>query len=329
MIYVSKCILCGGTSLKISKTHRFISPHTLDFPNNIDKISYYDIRNWVLLNEILPQDEYVVIETTLCESCGMMFNNPRFSESELKRKYAILEGLDTGKHCPTRRDTAKSIGRGKRILKLIERLKDKSNISSLLDYGGADGSIMSPFAGAGYDCSLIDYVESELPDGIRYIGKDHKELTKSQSYGLISFVHVLEHVPRPAELLSEVVSHLNYDGLVYIEVPLGCWREWEVQKEPLTHLNFFSEESVFNLLSNVGLYPVYIKTKYQYVSGNNIWCINAVASKTPRDIKIDVNLTKTQIGHPQYYIYPFIQDPIGSLYKAVNKSIHKIRSFLK
>ncbi len=301
------------------KKHRFIPPRIDNFPDDIEGTRYYDIRNWVLVNKVIPRGQDAVFHATLCESCGMVFNNPRFTEDELKHKYAIFEGLNEDDKAPSCRVLKKENQRGERILKEVESHNDKDSMFHVLDYGGADGSVLGPFAAAGYNCDLVDYARYDLPDGIRYVGEDHQDLERDKSYGLILCIHVLEHVPYPVELLSDIVSHLDEDGLVNIEVPLGCWREWRAQKEPLTHLNFFSEESVFNLLSKAGLFPIWIKTRYQYVLGNTIWCVNAFASKKPRQTRVGVKPTKKQIGRPYYYISPFAANPIETLKKLYFK----------
>ncbi len=89
----------------------------------------------------------------------------------------------------------------------------------------------------------------------------------------------MEHVLEPKEILKNIVTHLNNQGMIYVEVPLGVFREIWRFKDPLTHINFFSEESLFRLFKECGITPVYLSRNYQWIMDSSRWCINAIGIK--------------------------------------------------
>lgn len=114
---------------------------------------------------------------------------------------------------------------------------------------------------------VLDYVRlDEYPAGVRYAGRDFDDLQPGKRFGAILICHVLEHAVRPLELVSRAAEHLSDVGVVYIEVPLVAFREWRRLSEPLTHVRFFSEESVFNLARLAGLNVFSLSTDYQWVT---------------------------------------------------------------
>ena len=77
-------------------------------------------------------------------------------------------------------------------------------------------------------------------------------------------------------LIRDLKQHLAPDGLLYIEVPLGAWLEWEFLREPVTHLNFFSEQSLFQAVKEAGLDVELLQSNWQWVTHSQEACINIV-----------------------------------------------------
>jgi hypothetical protein len=119
--------------------------------------------------------------------------------------------------------------------------------------------------------------------------------------------------------LEDIGKYLANEGVLYVEVPLGCFREWRLITEPLTHVNFFSEESLFNCIKRCGLATIHLETSYQWVTQGNMWCVNAVGKKENFDDKVIPNLTtKKQMNKVNYYL-PFLRD--GGVIRSVLKKM--------
>ena len=72
----------------------------------------------------------------------------------------------------------------------------------------------------------MDYGNWDFPEGVTKLANDHRELDPDQKFQVILLLHTLEHVPEPVSFLKTVAQHLDDDGAVYIEVPLGAFGEW-------------------------------------------------------------------------------------------------------
>lgn len=69
------------------------------------------------------------------------------------------------------------------------------------------------------------------------------------TYDCILLNHVLEHVTEPGALISKLKKHLNDDGLLYVEVPIEIWGGIRrLEKDPVTHVNFFTDGSLKTIL---------------------------------------------------------------------------------
>jgi len=149
----------------------------------------------------------------------------------------------------------------------------------VLDYGGQEGYNLASFAQTGNSCFVLDYLRFDHPDGISYLGRDTGDLLAQDRFDVILVCHTLEHLVNPVELLSDLGSRLTDGGAMYVEVPLGCWREYRSISDPITHVNFFSEQSLAGCLSRAGLRTVKLSTDYQWVTHARNWCVNAVGRR--------------------------------------------------
>jgi len=131
-------------------------------------------------------------------------------------------------------------------------------------------------------------------------------------------MHTLEHVPKPTDFLRRLAAHLKEDGILYVEIPLGCFGEWKFLAEPLMHLNYFSEQSVWRCMEQAGLHPFHVDTSYQWVTHNKIWCVNLLGTKSPRDATRRPLATRKQMNRPNYFL-PYLFNPA-----VVKKVLRKV-----
>lgn len=304
MLKVESCPICESKKLKVLKHYQYKLGETKQFEEIANNASYTEQRLWIFLKEIWMDSEPAEIRVDKCEECGFIFSNPRFTAEEIKTKYQIISNLNSVRKGKDSRPALKTEERAGRIYKLIQKLKDKDlTLNKVLDYGGAEGYNLYPFIEASNKAYIVDYVEKKYPKGLEYLGKNLNALKKSDHFDTILFCHTLEHVIDPVEMVKSLSGYLSKDGLIFIEVPLGCLNEWEDLSEPLTHVNFFSEESLTKCLEKAGINTLYLSTDYQWVTHSKSWCINAVGAKS-RNLKLKFYNTEQQMKRP-HQIYKF------------------------
>ncbi|SNC68293.1 Methyltransferase domain-containing protein [Marinobacter sp. es.048] len=143
-----------------------------------------------------------------------------------------------------------------RSFTVYEKVKSHTKGNSVLDYGGGNGKIMNSFIEHGYACYIADYSDVQLPN-VEKVANDIEGL--EHRYSIIILSHVLEHVAEPGELISRLKDHLEDDGVVYAEIPIDILGGIRLEGDPVTHINFFTRESLATLFNRNG---------YQVVSGN-------------------------------------------------------------
>jgi len=303
MIKIDYCPVCDSKDIYKLKDYTVMFPGE-NVKNNLMDATY--TRLWILFERIVKKRDDFVFEYMLCKSCGFIFINPRLSENDLKIKYDTINELGEVKYRLKNNPPSNLNKRANRIYNLIIKYLDYTQQSkyTILDYGGASGYNLSFFDNR-FKCGVLDYEKWDLPYGIEYLGRDLSDLKNMDKFDVILLLHTLEHVPDPKKLIENICKHLNDNGIIYVEVPLGCFNEWKYRSEPLTHINFFSEESLFECFKICDLNVIHLTTLYQWVTHNKMWCVNIIGTKRriSRVIqKKDVLSTKKQMSKISYYL---------------------------
>lgn len=324
---VEKCPICDSDQKLLLKEYNFKFPGE-DFKKI--SINPLNVTLWILFEKLLRKRDDFKIEILFCKSCGFIFLNPRPSQNDLKIHYEMVSELGLAKILRQRRPEIKSDKRAKRVYKLISKYYDfkfKSKTKpKLLDYGGAFGHILPPFIEK-FKCMIIDYQKWELREGIEYIGKDLNDLDYKHKFDVILLLQTLEHINHPKEFLKTLSNHLTNDGIIYIEVPLGCFNEWKSLIDPLSHLNFFSEASLFKCLRLCDLKIIHLETKFQRERWGKERCINIIGYKNEKRNKLRIKRilsTEAQMSKISYkvrmysrisywkkFLLSFLRNPLG------------------
>lgn len=180
---------------------------------------------------VVPDEEWLCALLE-CNDCGFRFFNKRFTQKELSVLYHNYrkEAYFTVRHRFEPWYTQKvndEIGasddeiafRHAHLLEFMRPL-DPSSITNILDYGGDHGQFIPPPLGKNkylYDISHVPAVA-----GVTSISNE--EELRGRQYDFIMLCSVLEHIPYPSEMLSQIRSLLHKtDGWLYIELPLEHW----------------------------------------------------------------------------------------------------------
>jgi 2-polyprenyl-3-methyl-5-hydroxy-6-metoxy-1,4-benzoquinol methylase len=168
------------------------------------------------------------VENCICMDCGLVFQSPRMSEEALAEFYAAeYRRTYQGDEDPNPKDI---FVQERRAAHLVQFLKDHGAASlkpaSCLDVGASTGLLLERLQQE----LQLTVVGVEPGDAYRAYAKrrglqvvpslvDARSVSAS-SFGLITLVHVLEHLPHPVETLRELrEKFLSSDGYLLIETP--------------------------------------------------------------------------------------------------------------
>ena len=174
------------------------------------------------------------------------------------------------------------------ITKKVE-LPEKGN---LLDIGCGNGAFLEIFSqkmrqwklyGSEFDEKYQEEVE-QIPN----VQKMHTEPLSQidTKFDLISMIHVLEHIPHPVKILTEIKKMLTPNGLLFIQVP-------NPTKNPFTtmiadHCSHFTLDSISRILSKSGLSIIHYST--DWISREISLIVKK--SKNSKDLAIDFETEK-------------------------------------
>jgi SAM-dependent methyltransferase len=195
-------------------------------------------------------------EVVRCESCRLVFTDARNAPPP-EALYPAFEQNDTAAQRSAR--SALSLFSLQRA-HLVESVKTGGR---LLDYGAGSGSFARFMANRGFEAvglepySLGATVEEP---GLRLIRAPlHQVKAELGQFDVITLWHVLEHVPKPIELMKELAVLLKPGGVVVVSVPnFSSWQSavfkggW-FHLDPPRHLLQFEPETLALCLSRAGL----------------------------------------------------------------------------
>ena len=142
--------------------------------------------------------------------------------------------------------------------------------NTVFDIGASTGYALSEYKNIGYIVNGIEISHSGVVKAKEIYGIDLYEGTfenyvleyPNEKYDLITLSHVLEHINEPIEFVKNI-NKIN-NKYVYIEVP--CLSE-RIENEPYgffaeEHLNYFTVQSLNELMKVCGYKPIDIKIDY-------------------------------------------------------------------
>jgi SAM-dependent methyltransferase len=133
-------------------------------------------------------------------------------------------------------------------LSLISMFGDKANSVKHLDYGGGDGLLSKTLKESSWQSISYDpFVNRDI--GIAQLGK----------FDLITLYEVFEHVPDPIQLMSNLRSLLNQNGVILFSTLLSDGNininqrlSWWYASPRNGHISLFSRKSLSILAQNNG-----------------------------------------------------------------------------
>lgn len=235
------CPVCTARDWQHVETHVYR-------PNGKGLSDYQRLRQRILFEVWHPGEGEVRLEAVACGECGFVCYLPRPDDDAISAKYRFLQEHERsiGAVIGGEKGEAKDRRRAKRTMKALG-LNEPGRV---LDFGGGDGKLLAPFVDAGHDCYLVDYNTEPLP-GVKKLADTLEGV--DETFDAIICSHVLEHVADPLGTLRDLRARLRPGGRIYAEVPSEVWRGIPIERDPVTHVNFFTVASFGRLFAMAGL----------------------------------------------------------------------------
>lgn len=188
----------------------------------------------------------------ICERCGLVFQSPRMSQSELDAFYAQgYRTLVQGTEEITDKDLRIQAGRARHLMTFLQRASVQPSLH--LDIGASSGVLLDQ-SRQRFNARVIGvepgeaYRQKAVDQGMEYYA-DISQLPPSNKFDLISLIHVLEHLPDPVEYLKNLrEDYLAASGRLLLEVPnLFGHSSYEV-----SHLTAYHSKSLQRCLQLAG-----------------------------------------------------------------------------
>jgi len=242
------CAVCGGSSWDALATKSYVREQIPPDPYNA-------VRYKILFDLWFPGAATVQLESILCNRCGFMCYRPRPESTDIDRKYQFIAEHEVS----SREFTAEKPSDSVRSRELYTSLRKylEPGPKSILDYGGGNGRLLGDFNKKGHYCAILELVDETLP-GINYVGASIDDLADHQPFDILICSHVLEHLADPLSTMYALVKHIKRSGLIYVEVPSEIWRRPPPSLDPVTHINFFTTDSLEVLMRRAGIAVHYV-----------------------------------------------------------------------
>ena len=227
-------------------------------------------------NQTFPFHHYHVC---VCQNCRFRWLDPQPTEAELATIYTDHYFLDEGQAEIT--ELVNQLKRATARLYLEQLVqKDVSSPSkmSLLEIGCGMGDFLLEAQSKGFRVSglevtdhLVDFANRRL--GVSSIQKGFIETAdfQNESFDIIAFFDVIEHVRNPVDFMRRVQSLLKKNGRVFLVTPsLDSWsakllgKNWMEYK--VEHLSYFNKKSLSLLLEKAGFDHIRFIPNYKILS---------------------------------------------------------------
>ena len=207
-------------------------------------------------------------EIQRCQDCGFGLTTPVLSEEKIKHYYPSTYHGDTVRTIEAflsgKLQRSRSWKGEKEKVDLVQRFVDKGRI---LDVGCADGKFLWALDPEKWDRTGVEFAEQtvrlvndKIPDLTLIEGDLFSDKLPENSFDVITFWHVLEHLPQPRAVLERTQKLLRPGGWLFISLPNFdslqarlFQRHWYAFDDVPRHLYHFSPRPLALLLKENGL----------------------------------------------------------------------------
>ncbi len=197
----------------------------------------------------------------LCEECGIIRVSPILDDNSLNLFYKNdYRNIYSSPRENLEEHYKNQIKHGEEILNYLDDLIKLPKDTTIYDIGCASGGTLFPFINKGYSTFGLEinkeYREYGITRGIDIQSNESNFYETMQNADLIIISHVLEHLPKPQEILKRIGENLKDGGLLYVEVPgvLDTHNQYKHFMFALqqAHIWYFSSDTLKNVLGSCG-----------------------------------------------------------------------------
>ncbi len=256
-------------------------------------------QTFATLSESSLMDGYDVV---ICRNCGGCYADHIPPQEIFDRYYAEMSKYTHGDRDGKISET--DAARFRQIVDAVSPYVEKHE--SIVDVGCATGGLLAEFKRRGHQ-NLIGFEPSpacaetarRLYDlEVRPVGISSLDQA-AERFDLVILTVVLEHVCDLDSSLVSLTKLLKPGGRLYLEVPdAGAYYQWfsaPFQFFSMEHINFFSKESLANLLARHGFSCAFANTVTRYGS--------------PKSVEPAVSALFSHTGKPGPIIYDDVTEP--------------------
>jgi 2-polyprenyl-3-methyl-5-hydroxy-6-metoxy-1,4-benzoquinol methylase len=271
-----------------------------DICGNIETIKLYELSDYLMER---PKSKSILV---CCTSCGLVYQNPRPNEQEMRKHYPSEYELYHTSNIKSRSikkfllEVAYRYGMYKRF-RFVNIHKSSGR---LLDIGCATGAFLNSvrqfslkstweLVGVEIDPTAANIARSEFGLDI-FTGALEQAKFDNSEFDAVTLWDVLEHLHKPSSQLLEINRILKPDGILVLRVPnLACWEARFFGKywsgyEPPRHLYAFSSRTLRLILDKTGFCVIRTSTSISnylmFVLSIRFWLVGIGVSASKRRI---------------------------------------------
>ncbi len=253
---IQQCPICSGTSLDVIFTYNTPPKGEVSFAFSNDS-SYY--RKYLQ-----------------CHTCNHFVSTYKMDLTSLYKgdyvasNYKDMEGVQSSfkRIISLEPNESDNIMRTVRINNFAKKhYRDVIEGRTLLDVGSGLGVFPYAMKQLGWMCTALDPDHNVVKHlekfvGVKAVEGDFLSVSDLDTFDVITFNKVLEHVEDPIEMLKISRQYLKPGGFVYIELPdaeVAAYDGQDREEFFIDHLHVFSFLSVTILAQKAGFLPVLIE----------------------------------------------------------------------
>ncbi|NOG82654.1 MAG: methyltransferase domain-containing protein [Planctomycetes bacterium] len=208
-----------------------------------------------------------------CNSCGLIYVNPRLEDSQETLDSFYTSGADADTFIKNLFERAYSPKRQKIFSTEIKKMERYRKLNRILDIGCSFGGFLYAARNCGWKIKGIETVQEigkygkELYDLDIFFGKLEDSNLPPSSFDVIRLNNIIEHIPAPSQFLAKTRLLLREGGLLTVSTTnfdsfsvTLCGKEW-IYFDGKHHVVLFTPKTLKSLLEKCGFTTIDIYTK--------------------------------------------------------------------
>jgi len=197
----------------------------------------------------------LIIHLVVCRKCGFVFYQNMLTLEEMRRFYK--------EEARYAKPAAHQLKMGRlweleKMIKFLTRWLPSERVKTALDIGSGDfvalERVVQLHPHASYHAVDPSYPHRSHR-GMRVFQTMVEDWQPSSQYDLVMLTHVLEHVGHLETFMKKVTQSMNDRGYLYVEIPFQVGPGLLLTRpDNIQHVNYFTPQSITNLLASHGLH---------------------------------------------------------------------------